>query len=118
MAKLLGKLLESQWKKIFTKRVIKTGVSETLRKFDDAACFKKLQAKSYHRDKVDFKDLVAAFWSQLEGLGKFLKTLKSPKMTPWTQQETSFIEDLKKDINAELLFWKGTSIKDDPRGKK
>ncbi len=66
---------------------------------------------------MDFKELVA-FWSQLEGLGKFLKTLKSPKVTPWTPQETTFLEDLKKDINTELLFWKGTNIKDDPRGKK
>ncbi|MCL4204720.1 MAG: hypothetical protein KJ000_19705 [Pirellulaceae bacterium] len=117
MAKILGKPLEPQWKKIFKKRTFKTGVSETLRKFDGANCFKSLQAKTYHRDQVQFKDLVA-FWSQLEGLSNYVKALKEPKLTPWTSEEKKFLQDLRNELNGELVFWQGTNIKFDPRQKK
>ncbi len=59
-----------------------------------------------------------AFWSQLERRSNYVKSLNEPKLAPWTPEEKKFLLDLRNELNGELVFWQGTSIKSDPRQKK
>ena len=105
--------LEPKWKAVYKARAQKTGVSELLRTFDSqfkvATKGLKYEEKPSMTDKLNFTEAEAVYY-KVDGLLRQLQAVKDPKLSKWTDAESKFLTDLKKELLTAANFWSDTRV--------